>query len=244
MHHRFNIFREEVIQKYLKAKDFWYRSVFLNLFSIHCQFLIDFPFIFIVVTLCSFFPDMSGNIEVHHISMVSYGFKELLTWKDLIGQMIVILQHAKRFFDNYVTAWNPCEIHRHNIMVPRSLNDDPYLLNTDQIFSCNPHNDYEELLNCVQRHTKCSVDSYLCKNGTIRACWYNAPWDLSKESRLFIDDQGRKKYDPTRNDDRLNVHNIDLLKMCRENFDCQPVLSQHVVVKYISKYASKVEKRS
>lgn len=90
MHHRFNIFREEVIQKYLKAKDFWYRSVFLNLFSIHCQFLIDFPFIFFILTLSSFFLDMSGNIEVQHISMVSYGCKELLTWKDLISQMTVI----------------------------------------------------------------------------------------------------------------------------------------------------------
>jgi hypothetical protein len=31
MHHRFNIFREEVIQKYLGAKDFWYRFVLLYL---------------------------------------------------------------------------------------------------------------------------------------------------------------------------------------------------------------------
>jgi len=154
------------------------------------------------------------------------------------------LQHAKRFFDNYVTAWNPREIHHRNIMVPRSLNDDPCLLNTDQIFSCNPHNDYEELLNRVQRHTKCSVDSCLHKKGTILACRYNAPWDLSGESILFIDDQGRKKYDPTRNDDRLNVHNIDLLTMWRANVDCQPVLSRHVVLKYIVKYASKEERRS
>jgi hypothetical protein len=27
MHHRFNIFREEVIQKYLGANDFWYKFV-------------------------------------------------------------------------------------------------------------------------------------------------------------------------------------------------------------------------
>ena len=74
-------------------------------------------------------------------------------------------------------------------MVPISLNDDPWLLNTDHIFSCNPHNDYEELLNRVQRHTKCSVDSCLRKKGTILTCRYNAPWDLSEESRLFIDDQ-------------------------------------------------------
>jgi hypothetical protein len=31
MHHRFNIFREEVIQKHLGAKDFWYRFVLLYL---------------------------------------------------------------------------------------------------------------------------------------------------------------------------------------------------------------------
>ena len=53
------------------------------------------------------------------------------------------LQLVKRFFDNYVTAWNPREIHCHNVMVPGSLNYDPFLLNTDYIFSCDPHNDYE-----------------------------------------------------------------------------------------------------
>ena len=90
MHHRFNIFREEVIQKYLKAKDFWYMFVLLNLFSIHCQFLIMVLFIFFVVNLYSFSSDMNGNKEVQHISMVSYGCKVLLTWKDFIGQMITI----------------------------------------------------------------------------------------------------------------------------------------------------------
>lgn len=120
---------------------------------------------------------------------------------------------VKRFFYKYVTAWNPRDIHRHNIMVPQSLNDDPCLLNIGQIFSYNPHNDYEELLNHVQRHTKCNVDSCLCKNDTILICQYNAPWDLCDELRLFIDDEGRKKYEPKRNDDKLNVHNIDLLTM-------------------------------
>ena len=93
------------------------------------------------------------------------------------------LQHEKRFFDNYVTAWNPRDIHRRNIMVSRSLKDDPCLLNTGHIFSCNPHNDYEELWNNVQRHTKCSVDSCLRKKGTILTCQYSSPWDLCDESR-------------------------------------------------------------
>ena len=85
---------------------------------------------------------------------------------------------AKTYFDRYVTAWNPREIHRRNIMVPRSINDDPCLFNTDHIFSSNPHDDYEHLLNLVQRHTKCSVDSCLRKKGSILSCRYNAPWDV------------------------------------------------------------------
>jgi ATP-dependent DNA helicase PIF1 len=151
---------------------------------------------------------------------------------------------AKTYFDRYVTAWNPRDIHRRNIMVPRSINDDPCLLNTDQIFSSNPHDDYEHLLNRVQRHTKCSVDSCLRKKGSILSCRYNAPWDVRDESLLFIDEKGRKKYEPARNDDRLNIHNLDLLAMWRANVDCQPVVSRHVVLKYIAKYASKAEKRS
>lgn len=127
-------------------------------------------------------------------------------------------------------------------MVPRRLNDDCFLFNAGNIFSSLPHNDYKELLNCVQRHTKCTVDSSLCKKGTILTCLYNAPWDLCNESRLFIDDQGRKKYDLARNDDRLNVHNIDLLTMWHANVDCHRVLSHYVVLKYIAKYASKAEK--
>ena len=120
-------------------------------------------------------------------------------------------------------------------MVPRSLNDHPFLLNIEHIFSCNPHNDYEELLNRVQRYIKCSVYSCLHKKGTILTCRYNSPWDISEESIFFINDQGRKKYDPTRNDDRLNVHNIDLLTMWHANVDFQPVPSQHDVLKYIAK---------
>ena len=53
-----------------------------------------------------------------------------------------------------------------------------------------------------------------------------------------------KNYDLERNDDRLNVHNIDLLTMWRANVDCQLVPSQHAVLKYIAKYATKAKKMS
>jgi len=63
---------------------------------------------------------------------------EILDWSNSSD-----VQLAKMFFNKYVTARNPRDIHRCNIMVRRSLNDDPCLLNTGKIFSCNPDNDYE-----------------------------------------------------------------------------------------------------
>ena len=52
-----------------------------------------------------------------------------------------------------------------------------------------------------------------------------------------------KKYDPTRNYDRFNVHKIYLLTMWCANVDRQLVLYWYVALKYLSKYASKAEKR-
>jgi len=63
--------------------------------------------------------------------------------------------------------------------------------------------------------------------------------DICDESRLFIDDQGRKKYEPTINHDRFNVHNIDLLTMWHANVAFQPVLTHDLAMKYIAKYTSK-----
>ena len=51
-------------------------------------------------------------------------------------------------------------------------------------------------------------------------CQYNAPWELQDESKIFVNDKGQKKYEPARNDDRLNVHNITLLSIWCDNVDC------------------------
>ena len=53
---------------------------------------------------------------------------------------------------------------------------------------------------------------------------------LHDDSRLFIKDKGHKKYEPSHNDDRVNVHVHALLAMWHVNVDFQPLLSQHVVI--------------
>ena len=61
---------------------------------------------------------------------------------------------------------------------------------------------------------------------------------------MFIDSSGQKKYSLARNDALLNVHNPLMLSVWRANVDCQPMLSRHAVLSYISKYALKVENKS
>ena len=61
---------------------------------------------------------------------------------------------------------------------------------------------------------------------------------------MFIDSSSQKKYSPARNDALRNVHNPLMLSVWRANVDCQPVLSRHAVLSYISKYALKAENKS
>lgn len=73
-----------------------------------------------------------------------------------------------------------------------SLNGDPFLLNTHQTFSFNPKEDYEHLVNHVERHTKCSIDSCLRKKGFFLMCDYDAPWEVHVDLALYRDEKGKK----------------------------------------------------
>ena len=75
---------------------------------------------------------------------------------------------------------------------------------------------------------------------------YNAPWPINLTGSKLYEDIGigEKKFEPARNDDRVNSHNRHILQLWRANIDWQPVLSRHAVIKYIAKYASKAEKSS
>ena len=161
---------------------------------------------------------------------------EHLAWTNMIRVDV-----ARRYFDNYVTAWNPRDAHHSNISIHRPPEEDPCLLDTSEIFNIDHLDDYEQLANRVQCHTRCSVHSCLRKKGSSYMCRYNAPWELQDQSKIFVNDKGHKKYEPTRNNDRLNFHNIPLLSIWCANVDCQLVLSRHAVLKYIAKYASKSE---
>ena len=75
-------------------------------------------------------------------------------------------------------------------------------------------------MNHVQRHIECIVDSCLQRKGSILTYCYNVTWEVQDESLLSIDEKGQNKYEPTCNDDSVNVHNVDLFTMGCANVDC------------------------
>lgn len=137
----------------------------------------------------------------------------------------------------YVSTWNPHATTHRNNQIYGSPREDPCLLNTIEIVTTNPLDDYEELVNHVQRHTKCRESTCLQKKGRKLECQYKAPWKEHPTSILLYDETSTNKYELTRNDDRLNIHNPEMISIWRANIDCQPVVSCKLVLKYIAKYA-------
>ena len=128
--------------------------------------------------------------------------------------------------------------------------------------------EYEEILNMVQRHTMCKEGACLRKKKGRMVCRYffftnpnfniqiehyfgviffkklfilnhryNAPWALNLNgSKLYEDiENGEKKIEATRNDDRVNSHNHYILQLWRANIDSRLVFSKYAMIKYIAK---------
>ena len=60
------------------------------------------------------------------------------------------------------------------------------------ILSIDSDHDYEELINRVQRHTKCRRGTCLRKKGKKLECCYKAPWKQQSISTLTCEENGKK----------------------------------------------------
>ena len=93
------------------------------------------------------FIGMNGNIRDQHISMDLCGQKVHQTWNIVYQTETIRVDAARQYFDNYVKAWNPRDAHHRNISIHRPPEEDPFLLDTSEIFNTNPLDDYEQLVN-------------------------------------------------------------------------------------------------
>ena len=83
---------------------------------------------------------------------------DTLEWEDVLA-----VEAAKHFFDTYVIAWNPRKRHFSTFGLHHSTTNDPCSLASPSIFASNYSVDYEELVNFVQRHTRCLESTCLRK---------------------------------------------------------------------------------
>jgi ATP-dependent DNA helicase PIF1 len=105
--------------------------------------------------------------------------------------------------------------------------------------------DYVELINKLQRHTRCSPSYCIRVNRKgEEKCRFGYPKDINDHSFVREDEHKQPELVTARNDPYINPHNRLQLQGWRANVDIQPVLSLHAALQYVSKYASKAEPKS
>lgn len=110
--------------------------------------------------------------------------------------------------------------------------------------------DYHDLVNSVQRHTRCSTAYCLRrKPGQEKViCRFGYPRDVQESSTITFeklqDGSIRATLTTQRNDPRVNSHNRLMLQHWRANVDMQIIVDVHACARYMAKYATKGEPRS
>jgi len=98
--------------------------------------------------------------------------------------------------------------------------------------------DLSQLLNEVQRHTRCSP-RYCIRNNK---CRYKFPREMQENSTLQKNEEKQEfEFLPARNDPLLNKFNKFMIQLWRANMDISPVISKRALVAYLTKYISKCE---
>ena len=120
-----------------------------------------------------------------------------------------------------------------------------------EIPDCDIDDNFCDLLNMVQRHTRCSTSYCLRKKSTDSEpkCRFNFPMDLCPKTRLEFEQiktksdevQYRAKIATKRNDSRPNNNQRLQLQSWRANCDIQVVIDHYACVEYLTKYAAKGE---
>ncbi|KAK4699420.1 ATP-dependent DNA helicase PIF1, partial [Phenoliferia sp. Uapishka_3] len=116
-----------------------------------------------------------------------------------------------------------------------------------------------ELLNRVERHTKCQRGYCVRKKRNIAEdeptpaqpglergeyCRFGYPKEVLDATELIIDTKGIIELLTRRNDPLLNPHNPAQILSWQANVDFKPVVSKSSVIAYIAKYVSKAEPKS
>ena len=107
--------------------------------------------------------------------------------------------------------------------------------------------DYADLVNTVERHTKCNAAYCLRKKKgkSHSQCRFEYPRPLKSETTIEFQELPTKriyaKVITKRNDPLINTHNKSLSQYWRANVDVQTIVDIEDCVRYMMKYAAKAE---
>lgn len=131
----------------------------------------------------------------------------------------------------------------------RPPNPHPCTLKLNDIPTTSCDSDYQSLVNCVQRHTRCNAAYCLRrKNGKEPTCRFGYPIEQTPTTTVTFErlsnGQVKATLTTSRNDPRINSHNRLMLQHWRANVDLQVIVDVNACARYMTKYIAKSEQRS
>ena len=180
-----------------------------------------------------------GSLHTHGVGYLRDG----LDMTEVARLANTLPEQLVEYVDRLVTAWHPAPPVPGQPFVPPAPHPcAKRFADVDDFES-----DYESLLNCVQRHTRCTAGYCLRKKrgSDVAECRFGYPKALTDTTSVSVErsDNGKTEVtvEPKRNDPLLNCHNRALVQTWRANVDFQLVYSRRKVVEYLAKYISKSE---
>lgn len=174
---------------------------------------------------------------------------EIATCKQEIDDGLHAEQKICNYHDYLVSTWNPTN--------PAEFSKPaihPCKRRYDNIPNTEFTQDYSDLVNTVQRHTKCNSGYCLRQDASgNQKCRFGFPIEPADVTHLRHEkinsktaniEQYRTTVVSKRNDTRINRHQRLQLQGWRANCDIQLIIDHHACVEYLAKYASKGEKMS
>ena len=143
------------------------------------------------------------------------------------------------YTDTLITAWNPRET-QHERAVP---DPHPCSVSIDDFNKEESDKYYEDLINCVQRHT-CRPSGY-CKSNKQSMngqCRFGYPFEKNNKTVInFIETENSVKAEIVlkRNDSQMNGHNRIFEEFWQANTDCKIIIDISLCLAYIVKYITK-----
>ena len=178
-----------------------------------------------------------GSLHTHGVGYLRDGM-DIATVVQLAS---TFPERLAKYVDDLVTAWHPAPPVPGQPFVPPVPHPCAKQLKDVDDFE----SDYESLLNCVQRHTRCSQSYCLRKKrgSAVAECRFGFPKPLTDSTTVSVDRSGpvEVSVEPRRNDPLLNCHNRAVVQTWRANVDFQLVHDRRRVVEYLAKYVSKAE---